>query len=44
MAGGQVLLSNLGFEVGHEHEESQEAILSAFTERMMGLFSRGDEE
>ena len=43
MAGGQVILSNLGFD-GHEHEESQEAILSAFTERMLEMFSRGAEE
>lgn len=44
MAGGQVLLSNLGFDVGHEHEESQDEILSAFTNRMLELFSRGAEE
>ena len=44
MAGGQVLLSTLGFDGGHEHEESQDEILSAFTDRMLELFSRGAEE
>ena len=44
MAGGQILLSNLGFEEGHEHEESQEKILTIFTDRMMRLFSGSDEQ
>ena len=44
MAGGQVLLSNLGFKGGHEDEESQEEILSTFTERMVQLFSEGADE
>lgn len=42
MAGGQILLSNLGMEDPSD-DDSQDRILSAFTQRMEDLFSGGEE-
>ena len=44
MAGGQILLSNLGVEDTDDEDSAQERILSSFTKRMLNLFESGDEQ
>ena len=44
MAGGQILLSNLGVEHTDDEDSTQERILSSFTKRMLNLFESGDEQ
>ena len=43
MAGGQILLSSLGFEE-HIKDEEHQAVLSTLTQRLETLFSSEDEE